>query len=51
MNAINKKRDLDGLEEVEVAALKWNDEVLGGEGFVDWRPCEHPQLGPVEIGG
>jgi len=23
----------------------------GGEGFVDWRPFEHPSLGPVEIGG
>ena len=51
VNAMNKKRDLDGLEEVEVAALKWNDEVLGGAGFVDWHSFEHPQLGPVEIGG
>jgi hypothetical protein len=22
-----------------------------GEGYVDWYPFEHPQLGPVEIGG
>lgn len=22
-----------------------------GQGFVDWRPFDHPQLGPVEIGG
>ncbi len=51
LNAMNKKRDLDGLEEVEMAALKWNDEVLGGAGFVDWHSFEHPQLGPVEIGG
>jgi hypothetical protein len=34
-----------------LALLRWNDETLGGEGFVDWRPFEHPQLGPVEIGG
>jgi len=31
--------------------LRWNDEVLGGRGFTDWTPFEHPQLGPVEIGG
>jgi murein tripeptide amidase MpaA len=51
LNEMNKNRDLDGLEEVEAAALKWNDEVLGGEGFVDWHAHDHPQLGPVEIGG
>lgn len=22
-----------------------------GEGYVDWQPYDHPQLGPVEIGG
>ena len=31
--------------------LAWSDEQLGGEGFVDWYPFEHPQLGPVELGG
>ncbi|MFN5515896.1 MAG: M14 family metallopeptidase [Cyanobacteriota bacterium] len=31
--------------------LRWNDEELQGQGFVPWRPFEHPQLGPVEIGG
>ena len=31
--------------------LRWNDDVLGGTGFVDWYPFEHPQLGPVELGG
>ena len=51
LNKMNKENDLDGQEEVEAAALKWNDEVLNGEGFVDWRPFDHPQLGPVEIGG
>jgi hypothetical protein len=24
---------------------------LGGKAFVDWRPFNHPELGPVEIGG
>jgi murein tripeptide amidase MpaA len=31
--------------------LKFNDEKANGESFVDWTPFEHPQLGPVEIGG
>ena len=51
LNEMNRERDLDGLEEVEAAALKWNDEELYGEAFTDWTPFEHPQLGPVEIGG
>lgn len=37
--------------EDDLALLRWNDEKLGGKGFVPWRPFEHPQLGPVEIGG
>jgi hypothetical protein len=31
--------------------LKYSDELRNKEGFVDWQPFEHPQLGPVEIGG
>ncbi len=31
--------------------LSWNDRELGGRGFCQWRPFEHPQLGQVEIGG
>ncbi len=31
--------------------LAWNDRELGGSGFEPWRPFDHPQLGPVEIGG
>jgi len=30
--------------------LAWIDQ-SGKGGFVDWRPFDHPQLGPVEIGG
>ncbi len=37
--------------EDDLTLLRWNDDVLGGAGFVDWYPFEHPQLGPVEIGG
>jgi len=37
--------------EDDLKLFAWNDEKLGGKGFVDWHPFEHPQLGPVEIGG
>ena len=38
-------------EAAEATLLSWSDGELGGSGFVPWRPFEHPQLGPVEIGG
>jgi hypothetical protein len=31
--------------------MKWNDEVLGGKGYVDWYAFDHPQLSKVELGG
>jgi murein tripeptide amidase MpaA len=31
--------------------FKWNDEVLGGKGYVDWYEFNHPQLGKIELGG
>ena len=37
--------------EDDLAILKWNDEVLDGEGYVAWYEFEHPQLGAVELGG
>jgi len=37
--------------EDDLKMLKWSDEVLGGNGYVDWYPFDHPQLGPVELGG
>jgi murein tripeptide amidase MpaA len=37
--------------EDDLKLLKWSDEVLGGRGYVDWYPFEHPQLGKVELGG
>lgn len=51
-----KERDFiewfrDHPEEDDLKLLRWNDEQLGGRGFVDWRPFDHPQLGRVEIGG
>ena len=37
--------------EDEVKLLRWSDQELHGEGFVPWHKFNHPQLGPVEIGG
>lgn len=37
--------------EDDLKLLKWSDEQCGGQAHVDWRPFQHPQLGPVEIGG
>jgi murein tripeptide amidase MpaA len=41
----------DPPEEAQLKTLAWNDGELDGEGFVDWTPFEHPQLGRVEMGG
>jgi len=38
-------------EEDDLKLMKWNDEVMDGEAFIDWKPFEHPQLGAVETGG
>ncbi len=38
-------------EEEELKLLKWNDDVLDGEGFTNWNEFEHPQLGKIEVGG
>ena len=51
-----KERDFiewfrDHPEEDDLKLLRWNDEQIGGRGFVPWRPFTHPQLGEVEIGG
>jgi len=50
------KRTLDWFQkphpvEDERKLLAFSDEHLGGEGFVDWYAHDHPQLGPVELGG
>ena len=37
--------------EDDLKLLKWNDEVLKGNGYVDWYPFKHPQLGKIELGG
>jgi murein tripeptide amidase MpaA len=37
--------------EDDLKLLRWSDKELGGEGYIDWYPFDHPQLGPVELGG
>lgn len=37
--------------EDDLKLLRWSDTALGGRGFVDWYPFDHPQLGRVELGG
>lgn len=37
--------------EDDLKLLKWSDEACGGQAHVDWYPFEHPQFGPVELGG
>jgi murein tripeptide amidase MpaA len=41
----------DHPHEDDIKLLRWSDEKLGGKGYVDWKPFNHPQLGEVEIGG
>jgi murein tripeptide amidase MpaA len=44
--------DYDGDGEIsEAEQHRFNDEMLGGKYFTPWTPYDHPQLGPVEIGG
>lgn len=37
--------------EDDLALLRWADEHFPGRAYVDWYSFEHPQLGPVELGG
>ena len=37
--------------EDDLKLIAWSDKELGGEGYISWYPFEHPQLGPVELGG
>jgi murein tripeptide amidase MpaA len=34
-----------------LALLQWIDKELEGKGFANWERVNHPQLGPVDIGG
>lgn len=44
--------DYDGDGEIaEAERRRFDDEELDGRYFKEWEPFDHPQLGPVEIGG
>lgn len=45
-----KSKDASPRDKDEAAWLAYSDS-RSGEGFVDWQPYDHPQLGKVEIGG
>ena len=49
--AITTEMWAHAMGEGQDALFAWNDDVLGGAGFIDWYPFEHPDLGTVEIGG
>ena len=59
--APNKEAGIEGYDwihwyrdhppEDDLRLLRWSDEQCGGLAHVDWKPFDHPQLGPVEIGG
>jgi murein tripeptide amidase MpaA/ribosomal protein L34 len=37
--------------EDDLKLLRWSDRELQGQGYIDWYPFDHPELGPVELGG
>jgi hypothetical protein len=37
--------------EDDLKVYDWAQQIAPGEGHVDWKPFDHPQLGKVEIGG
>ena len=37
--------------EDDLKVFRWSEEKLGGMAHVDWKPFQHPELGPIEIGG
>ena len=49
--AITTEMWAHAMGEGQDALFQWNDEVLGGGGYIDWYPFEHPDLGSVELGG
>jgi murein tripeptide amidase MpaA len=37
--------------EDDLKMFRWSEQKLGGMAHVDWKPFQHPELGPIEIGG
>lgn len=38
-------------EQTEYDVMRWADREIGPDGYLPWKPFNHPQLGSVEIGG
>ena len=51
MKKMPKPKSEEGADPKDKALLAFSDKELGGKGFVDWTPFQHPTLGEVEIGG
>jgi hypothetical protein len=51
MKNMPKPKSEEGADEEEKALLAFSDKELGGKGFINWKPFNHPTLGQVEIGG
>jgi hypothetical protein len=51
MKKMPKPESEEGADPKDKALLAFSDKELGGRGFVDWMPFQHPTLGEVEIGG
>jgi Zinc carboxypeptidase len=49
--AITTEMWAHAIGEGQDALFAWNDDVLDGTGFIDWYDFDHPDLGPVELGG
>jgi len=49
--AITTEMWAHAIGEGQDALFAWNDDVLDGTGFIDWYAFDHPDLGPVELGG
>ncbi len=41
----------DHPQEDDMKMLTWSDTALKGQGYIDWYPFDHPQLGAIELGG
>ena len=51
MKKMPKPKSEEGAGPKDKALLAFSDKELGGKGFIDWTPFQHPTLGEVEIGG
>ena len=47
-----KNKDYNGDGNIdEIDMLMWDDKENGGDGFIEWKPAQHPVYGDIETGG